>query len=208
MSQKEIATHLFSEVANNRKRIVSKVRSVAKRMRKAGIKIYVYTQTVGSNTRLTIYIYGIDKEGVDYAVGCWYRSSKGLCWASVGENDVNFYIAHFFHRYAERFLKKELGTLDSALEFYRQFQISAIRRVKKRNDDLYAIQTTLKGGLGLGVNSSNGIVIYNTCVTDEMLRSDQVSNIEDDKELNETIQSMNWRDYRIMVYASTGPGSK
>lgn len=151
-------------------------------MQKAGRKVHAYHQTIGSNTCVTIYTYGIDKEGVDYAVGCWYRSGKGLCWVSVGQNDVNFYIAHFFHRYAERFLKKEMGVLESAMEFYRQYQISAIRRVKKRNDDLYEIQTRLQGGLALGVNDvSNGVVIYNTCVTDEMLRVDQVSNIEDDK---------------------------
>lgn len=165
MTQKEIAVHLLSEITSHRKRIFSKVRSVAKRMQKAGRKVYAYQQTIGSNTCLTIYIYGIDKEGVDYAVGCWYHSVKGLCWASVGQNDVNFYIGHFFHRYAERFLKKELSVLDSAMEFYRQYQVSATRRIKKKNDDLYEIQTPLYGGLALGVNDvSNGVVIYNTII--------------------------------------------
>jgi hypothetical protein len=208
MTQKEIAVHLFSEVTSNRKRIVSKVRSVAKRMQKVGRKVHAYQQTIGSNTRLMIYIYGIDKGGVDYAVGCWYHSEKGLCWASVGQNDVNFYIAHFFHRYAERFLKKEVSVLDSAMEFYRQYQVSAIRRIKKRNDGLYEIQTPLQGGLGLGVNDvSNGVVIYNTCITQEMLREDQIGNIEDDKELNEAIQSMSWLKYRTMVDALKPPKS-
>lgn len=200
MTLKEIAVHQFSEVTSNRKRIVSKIRSVVKRMQKIRRKVYAYQQTIGSNTCLTIYIYGIDKGGIDYAVGCWYHSEKGLCWASVGQNDVNFYTAHFFHRFAERFLKTEVSVLDSAMEFYRQYQVSATRRVKKRDDDLYEIQTPLKGGIGLGVHDgNNGVVIYNTCVPEEMLRADQLSNIEDDREINEAIHSMSWLEYRMMV---------
>ncbi len=82
MTRKEIAVHLLSECSNNKKRIEKK----AKKMLKAEKKIHAYQQRVGSNTLLTIYIYGIDDEGVDYAVGCWYKSGKGLCWASVVQN--------------------------------------------------------------------------------------------------------------------------
>lgn len=38
-----------------------------------------------------------------------------------------------------------------------------------------------------------------------MLREDQISNIEDDKELNEAIQTMSWLKYRAMVDALKPP---
>lgn len=192
--------HLLSEVINNEKRIASKVESVAKRVRRAGKKVYTYQQTIGSNTRLTIYMYRISKTGLNYIVGCWYHSPKGLCWVSVGENQVNFYISHFFHRYAERFLKKDISVFESALEFYSQYEANDIRQIKKRDNDLYEIQTPLHGGLGLGVSDeTNCIVIYNTCITEEMLREDQVRNIEDDKELDDALESL----YPMMIDSLT-----
>jgi hypothetical protein len=202
MTKWEIALHLLTEITRNQKRVFPKIRSVAKRIARTGRKVYAYQQTIGSSTRLTIYIYRINKKSVGFVIGCWYHSVKGLCWASVGENEVNFYIAHFFHRYAERFLKKEISVFDSAMEFYRQYQVNPICRIKKRDDGLYEIQTPLQGGLGLGIHDvSNGIVIYNTFVTEEMLRADQVKNIEDDRELNEAIQTLGWLKHRVVSHS-------
>lgn len=200
MTRKEIAVHLLTEIANNKSRVVSKLRSVAKRMERAKVKAYAYQQTIGSNTRLTIYIYRVCKKSIDYAVGCWYHSVKGLCWATLGKKEVHFYIAHFFRRYAERFLKKDISVFDSAMEFYSQYKDSSIRRIKKRTDGLYEIQTPIQGGLGLGISDfSDFIVIYNTCITEKMLRADQVKDIEDEKELSEAIQSLGCLEYRTLI---------
>lgn len=97
MTRREIAAHLLSEVCNNSGRIAAKIRSVAKQMSKAEKKIHVCKQRVGSNVLLTIYIYGIDKKGVDYAIGSWYHSDKGLCWATVGQSTLYLIALTFFN---------------------------------------------------------------------------------------------------------------
>src|SRR5688572_12535590 len=124
MTRKEVAVHLLSEVRNNKKRIAVKTGIVAKKMLKTQKQIHVYQQRVGSNTLFTIYIYGIDDTGVNYSIGCWFHSDKGLCWASVGQYDVVFYSAHFFQRYAERYLMRSIDIQDAAREFYSKFQVS------------------------------------------------------------------------------------
>jgi len=202
MTQKEIAVHLFSEVKNNRKRIVTKAKTVAKQMRRLGRKVHSYKQTVGSNTGLTIYIYGIDKEGVDYAVGCWYHSDRGYCWVSVMDNGVHFYLAHFFHRYAERFLKKQMSVQDAAKELYSRYLITAARKTEQRPDGKFKMQLAIQDGLARGViDTANDVVVYNTCVSD--LWPDQVSDIEDDRQLNDALQSMDWLQYKAFVEAIT-----
>jgi hypothetical protein len=205
MTQKEIAKHLLSEVSNNRSRIATKVMTVAKQMRRVGKKVYACQQTVGSNTKLTIYIYGIDKKGFLYAPGCWYQSEKGLCWVTVGaSDDANFYLAHFFHRYAERILKNKMTAMESVLEFYRNYQVAAVLSTKIREDGLHEIQCPMPGGLALGVRITDRILVYNTCVSDNLLWQDQVNTIEDDRELNETIQSMDYHKYKQFVEAIRG----
>lgn len=202
MTQKEIAKHLLSEVGSNRSRIANKVMTVAKQMRRAGKKVHAYEQTIGSNTKLTIYIYGIDKKGIDFAPGCWYQSEKGLCWVTVGaSNDVNFYLAHFFHRYAERIMKSKMTTMESAIQFYSNYQIAAALTTKIREDGIHEIQCPIQGGLALGVRVTDRILVYNTCVSDNLLWQDQVNNIEDDRELNETLQRMDWPMYKQFVDA-------
>lgn len=64
-------------------------------------------------------------------------------------------------------------------------------------DGTHEIQCPITGGLALGVHLDNDIIIYNTCVVS--LWPDQVSNVEDDRELNEAIQAMDWRTYKDFV---------
>lgn len=203
MTRKEIAVHLLSEVRNNKKRIAVKVGSVAKKMLRAGKKIHVYQQRVGSNTLFTIYIYGIDNKGIDYAVGCWFHSDKGLCWASVGQYDVVFYSAHFFQRYSERYLMKPMSIQDAAREFYTEFQVSMARNTEEIAKGIYKVQLPLPdGGLALGFNdSTSNIVVYNTYVSKGQLGVQQINDIEDDKELNEALQSLNHSEYKLIYEA-------
>jgi hypothetical protein len=201
MTRKEIALHLRSEVHNNEERIKTKVALVAKKMRKAKKKIHVYQQRVGSNTLLTIYIYGIDDKGVDYAVGCWFRSDKGLCWATSGLlNDVAFYTNHFFQRYAERYLKKSISIQDSAQEFYREYKPTMARQTEEIAKGVYKMQLPLiVGGLALGVRDrTNNIIMYNTYVSPDTLYGQQINDIETDRELNEALQSMNYSEWRLI----------
>jgi len=65
-------------------------------MMKASKKVHAYQQKIGSNIVLTIYIYGIDKRGIDYAVGCWYHSNDGWVWVTTGAIGVNFFYHTFF----------------------------------------------------------------------------------------------------------------
>lgn len=64
MSHKEVAKHIVSEVTQNQKRIDAKAYDVAKQMLKTNKKVHAYQQKIGSNTQLTICIYGIDKKGL------------------------------------------------------------------------------------------------------------------------------------------------
>jgi hypothetical protein len=201
MTRKEIATHLISEVRNNSQRIHSKVGIVAKKMRRFKKKVEVYEQRVGNNTVLTIYIYGVDNIGIDYAVGAWCRSEKGLSWATTGQlNDVVFYNDHFFQRYAERYLKKSMSTLDAAREFYREFKPTAARHTKEIENGIYDTQLPLHvGGVALGVRDRNSnMVIYNTYVSDGLLGSKQIDDIAVDKELNEAIQQLSVSEWKLI----------
>lgn len=200
MTRKEIAAHLSAECRSNKKRIETKAGIVAKKMLRAQKKIYTYQQRVGSNTLLTIYIYGIDDRGVDYAVGSWFKSDKGLCWASVGQNEVNFYSAHFFQRYAERYLMKSIDVYGAAKKFYSEFQVSMGHNTEEIAEGIYKAQLPLSdGGLALGFNDRvNNIVVYNTYVSREMLGSKQISDVEDDRELNETLQNLGTFEYRLI----------
>src|SRR5258706_3214632 len=203
MTRKEIAGHLLSELRNNKNRIERKAGIVAKKMLKAGKKVHAYQQRVGSNTLFTIYIYGIDDEGSDYAIGCWFHSDKGLCWATVGPYDVNFYSAHFFQRYAERYLMKSMSVQDAAREFYREYQVTMARNTEEIAVGIYKAQLPLhNGGLALGFNdSTNNLVVYNTYVSPDMLGARQINDIEDDRELNEALRSLNSSEYRLIVEA-------
>lgn len=203
MTRREIAEHLLSEVRNNKKRIAMKTGIVAKKMLKAGKKIHVYQQRVGSNTLFTIYIYGIDVTGIDYAIGCWFNSDKGLCWASVGQYDVVFYSAHFFQRYAERFLMKSMSIQDAAREFYSKFQVSMARNTEEIAAGIYKVQLPLPdGGLALGFNDrKSNVVVYNTYVSKNQLGAQQINDIDDDKELNEALQNLNHSEYRLIYEA-------
>ena len=172
-------------------------------MLKAGRKIHAYQQRLGSNTLLTIYIYGIDDKGVDYAVGCWFTSDKGLCWASAGQYDVNFYSAHFFQRYAERYLMQSMSVLDAAKEYYREFQVSMARQTDEIAEGVHKIQLPLKnGGLALGFNDKvNNIVVYNTFVSKQLLGLKQLNDVDDDKELNEALQNLDHSHYKLIYDA-------
>lgn len=206
MSRKEVATHLLSEVKKNRKRIENKVRVVAKRMRKIKIKFHTYQQLVGNNTLFTIYIYGIDDEGVDYAAGIWFRSEKGLCWVTSGELDqVVFYTDHFFDRYAERFLQEAMTTQNAAAQFYKAFKVSLARHTEQITDGVYKMQLPLGvGGLALGFHDrSNNIVVYNTYVSSNLLQERQLADIEADKDLNELLQTMDHAAWRQVGQALT-----
>ena len=201
MTRKEIAVHLLSEVHNNKKRIETKVGFVAKKMQKAKKKVHVYQQLGGSNTLFTVYIYGIDDIGVDYAAGLWYRSDKGLCWATSGQlYDVVFYTDHFFERYAERYLRKSMSTQDAAQEFYREYKVSMALHTEEIAEGVYKMQLPLHaGGLALGFHDrNNNIVVYNTYVSPDILRDKQVNDIEAYKELNEELQSMNSSEWRLI----------
>jgi hypothetical protein len=208
MTRKEIAVHLLSEVRNNKRQIENKAGLTAKKMVRAEKMVHTYQQRVGSNTLLTIYIYGIDAKGVDYAVGCWFTSDKGLCWASVGLYEVNFYSAHFFQRYAERRLGKSISIQDAALEFYSEFRVSVTRNTEEIAEGVYKAQLPLPdGGLALGFNDRvSNIVVYNTYVSRDMLGSKQIGDIEDDKELNESLQSLNTLQYRLLAEAMKNQG--
>lgn len=203
MTRKEVAQHLLAEVRSNNKRIAIKTGMVAKKMLKAGKKIHVYQQRVGSNTLLTIYIYGMDNKGIDYAIGCWFHSDKGLCWASVGQYDVVFYSAHFFQRYAERYLKKAVSIQDAAREFYSKFQVSIARNTEEIADGIHKVQLPLPdGGLALGFNDRvTNIIVYNTYVSKDLLGAQQVNDVEDDRELNEALQKMNHSEYKLIYEA-------
>lgn len=201
MTRKEIAHHLLSECRKNKKRIERKVIIVARKMRKAGKKVHVYQQLVGSNTLFTIYIYGIDSSGVDYASGLWYRSDKGMCWATSGQlDDVVFYTDHFFERYAERYLKKSMSAQDAAREYYREFKVSMALHTEEIAEGVYKTQLPIYvGGLALGFHDrNNNIVVYNTYVAHDMLHDKQINDIEADKELNENLQSMNSSEWRLI----------
>lgn len=200
MTRREIATHLTTEVLANRDRIIKKVGIIAKRMMKKEKRIHHYEQHIGSNTLLTIYIYGYDKKGVDYAIGSWYWSEKGLCWATVGVNDVVFYSAHFFKRYAERHLKRIMNARDAAVEFYKEFTVSIARQTEEIAKGIYRIQLPLyNGGLALGfIDRANNIVVYNTFVTKEQLGSEQINKIEEDKELNNELLNLDKSKYQLV----------
>lgn len=201
MTRKEVATHLLSEVRNNKRRIEIKVGIVAKKMRKAGKKVHVYQQRVGNNTLFTIYIYGIDNLGVDYASGLWYRSEKGMCWVTSGQlDDVVFYTDHFFERYAERYLRRSMSAQDSAREFYREFKVSVAHHTEEIANGVYKMQLPLYvGGLALGFHDRNtNIVVYNTYVSPDLLGGRQVVDIEADRELNEALQNMNHSEWRLI----------
>lgn len=201
MNRKEIAAHLLSEVHNNKKRIETKVGFVAKKMRKAKKKVHVYQQLVGSNTLFTIYIYGIDDKGVDFAAGLWYRSEKGMCWVTSGRlDDVVFYTDHFFERYAERYLKKSMTIQEAAREFYREFKVSMALHTDEIADGVHKMQLPLfVGGLALGFHDRNtNIVVYNTYVSPDLLYDKQINDIEVYRELNETLQSMDSSEWRLI----------
>lgn len=201
MTRKEIAAHLVSEVGNNRQRIQNKVAIEAKKMRRTKKQIHVYEQRVGNNTLLTIYIYGVDKIGVDYAVGVWCRSEKGLCWVTSGQlNDVVFYNEHFFERYAERLLRKSMNTLDAAREFYREYKPTIARHTGEIEEGVYKMQLPLQvGGLALGVHDrKNHIVVYNTYVSADLLGGRQIDDIDADKELNDALQSMSQSEWKLL----------
>jgi len=201
MTRKEIAVHLLSESRNNKKRIENKVGIVAKKMRKSEKKVHMYQQLVGSNTLFTIYIYGIDDTGVDYAAGLWFRSDKGLCWATSGQlDDVIFYTDHFFERYAERYLRKSMSTQDAAREFYREYRVSMALHTEEIAEGVYKTQLPLYvGGLALGFHDRNNkIVVYNTYVSPELLYDKQINDVEAYRELNEELQSMNSSEWRLI----------
>jgi hypothetical protein len=201
MTRKEIASHLLSEVRNNKKRIETKVFIVAKKMQSAARKVHVYQQRVGSNTLFTIYIYGIDDKGVDFAAGLWYRSEKGMCWVTSGQfENVVFYTDHFFERYAERYLKKTMSTQDAAIEYYREYKVSMALRTEEIAEGVYKTQLPLYvGGLALGFNDRNtNIVVYNTYVSPDLFYGKQINDVEADKELNEALQSMNASEWRLI----------
>lgn len=201
MTRKEIAAHLISEVRNNNQRIQNKVGVVAKKMRKFNKKLEVYEQRVGNNTALTIYIYGIDKKGIDYAVGVWCRSDKGLCWATSGQrNEVVFYNDHFFQRYSGRFLKKSLSTYEAAREFYREFKPTIARHTEDITSGVYKTQLPLHvGGLALGIRDKiNNIVVYNTYVSADLLGSKQMEDVDADNDLNEALQHMSQSEWNLL----------
>lgn len=202
MSDKEVAKHIASEVGKYEKRIDAKAKDVAKQMLKASRKAYAYQQKVGSNTLLTIYIYGIDKKGIDYAVGCWYQSSDGLVWVTKGATGVNFFTAHFFKRYAQRHLGKTLTVLETALEFYTDFQISASQLTVQLHNGFFETQLPLHGGLALGVcDVENQYSLYRTFVSKSDLFQDQVDDIEADSGLNRAIQRLDSLQYKLIIEA-------
>jgi len=201
MTKKEIAAHLLSEVRNNKKRIETKVFIVAKKMRKAEKKIHVYQQLVGSNTLFTIYIYGIDDKGVDFAAGLWYRSEKGMCWVTSGQlDDVVFYTDHFFERYAERYLRKSISTQEAAREYYREYKVSMALHTEEIAEGVYKTQLPLYvGGLALGFHDRNtNIVVYNTYVSPDLFYDKQINDVEADRDLNEALQNMNSSEWRLI----------
>jgi hypothetical protein len=203
MTRKEVAIHLLSEVRSNKREITVKAGFVAKKMTRAQKKVHSYEQRVGSNTLLTIYIYGIDKKGIDHAIGCWYDSDKGRCWASVGQFSVDFYSAHFFEQYAKRLLGKTMSPQDAAVEYYSKFQVSMARNTEEVAKGVFKVQLPLAdGGLALGFNDSvNNIVVYNTYVSHDMLGPRQVNDIDDDRALNEALKSLDTTLYRQLYEA-------
>lgn len=201
MTRREIALHLLSEVRSNERRIKTKVTLVAKKMRKAKMKFHTYQQNVGFNTLFTIYIYGIDDKGIDYAAGLWFRSEKGLCWVTSGQlDDVVFYTDHFFDRYAERYLKKSVNVLEAAREFYKEFKPTITRLTEKVTEGVYKVQLPLAiGGLALGfLDKNTNIIVYNTYVSTDTLYAQQINDVEADRELNEIIQTMDYSEW-IMI---------
>jgi hypothetical protein len=201
MTRKEIAVHLLSEFRNNKRRIETKVGFVAKKMRKVEKKVHIYQQVVGSNTLFTIYIYGIDAKGVDYAAGLWFRSDKGLCWATSGQlDDVVFYTDHFFERYAERYLRKPMSTQDAAREYYREYKVSMALHTEEVAEGVHKIQLPLYvGGLALGFHDRNtNIVVYNTYVSPDLFYDKQINDVEADRDLNEALQNMNSSEWRLI----------
>ncbi|MBL0744830.1 hypothetical protein [Chryseolinea lacunae] len=200
MSHKEVTKHIVSEITSNQKRIDTKVKDVAKQMLKASKKVHAYQQKIGSNTLLTVYIYGIDKKGIDYAVGCWYHSSDGYVWVTKGAIGVNFFTAHFFHRYAQRCLKKELTVLETAFEFYKDFRISATQLTRDLGNGILKAQLPLHGGLALGeCDKVNQYVLYRTFVSKDDLFQDQVEDIDADSDLNKAIQSLDSIHYKLII---------
>ena len=194
--------HIVSEITKNQKRIDTKAKHVAKRMVKASKKVHAYQQKIGSDTVLTIYVYGVDKKGIDYAVGCWYHSNEGLVWVTKGAIGVNFFTAHFFHRYAQRYLKRNLTVLEAAFEFYREFQISASQLVSEIRKGYFKTQLPLHGGLALGMcDVENNYAIYRTFVSHGDLFQDQIEDIEADRELNKAIESLDSIQYKMIVEA-------
>lgn len=194
MTRKEVALHLLSEARKNKKRLESKVGIVAKLMRKLKVKFHNYQQLVGNNTLFTVYIYGIDDTGVDYAAGIWYRSELGLCWVTSGALDqVVFFTDHFFDRYAERYLHEAMTAQQAASKFYKVFKVSIARHTEEIAEKVYRIQLPLAvGGLALGFHDrNNDIAVYNTYVSSNLLHDEQQANIEADKDLNELLQKMN-----------------
>ena len=169
-------------------------------MSKAEKKIHVCKQRVGSNILLTIYIYGIDKKGDDYAIGTWYHSDKGLCWATVGQYDVVFYSAHFFQRYAERYLLRPMSISDAAVEYYREFRVSMARQTEEIATGVFKIQLPFhNGGLALGfIDRTDNIVVYNTFISKDQLGRGQISDIEADRELNEELLNLDKSQYHLI----------
>lgn len=201
MTKKEIAAHLLSEVRSNKKRIETKVFIVAKKMRKAGKKTHIYQQLVGSNTIFTVYIYGIDDKGVDFAAGLWYRSEKGMCWVTSGQlDDVVFYTNHFFERYAERYLGRSMNIQDAAREYYREYKVSMARHTEEIADGVYKTQLPLYvGGLALGFHDRNtSIAVYNTYVSPDLFYDNQINDVDADRDLNDALQSMNASEWRLI----------
>jgi hypothetical protein len=164
-------------------------------------RFQVYEQRIGNDTVLTIYIYGVDKIGVDYALGAWYHSDKGLCWATKGQlDDIEFYNGHFFQRYAERFIGKSMNILEAAIEFYKEFKPSVARHTEEIEKGVYKMQLPLSvGGLALGIHDKNSnLVVYNTYVSAGQLGNNQLDAIDADKELNESIKNMTDTEWRLL----------
>lgn len=95
-----------------------------------------------------------------------------------------------------------MGIQEAAYEFYSRYKIVAFGRGTEEIDkNIFRFHLPLNdGGLALGISDeNNNIVVFNTYVTREMLQDKQLAEIEEDKEINELLRSLNQDEYQVIL---------
>ena len=137
------------------------------------------------------------KNGFVFYIFCYYFNNKNKLDVAMftNMNDYVFYSGHLFERYAERFLNnKSMDKMDVIIKYFKSNRQTAFHPFEssKYGNSIFG---TTSDGVVLG-NIINGMGIFKTYITFDMLRGEEVDyNVDNSSSLEELKSVCNTKEF-------------